>query len=248
MGERLRAGGTEPRRARRWRPRTARVAILAAALLLLLAAGVVAAVPAARHAVLDLVGLRGATVERVPALPADVRVHFVDVLGKPTTLEAAEDALAFRPLLPARLGAPNGVFATGPEAPPGGELSLTYAPRPGLPQSKYTEVGLLLNEIDGNFAAGFFGKLMPRGSWVQRLQIGGDPAIWLAGLHGFYRRLHGFYYRDSQPIYRIARLRLAGNTLLVQRGPMLVRLEGDFTLARAQAIARSLRPASSESG
>jgi hypothetical protein len=226
-----------------WRPRTARVAVLAAALLLLLAGVVVAAVPTARHALLDLVGLSGATVERVPALPDGVEAHLRDVLGAPATLESATDSLGFRPLLPTRLGEPNGIFATQPGdfAPPGGELSLTYAPRPGLPESNYTGVGLLVNEVNGNLAPGTFGKLMPPGTRAVRLRIDGHLAVWLEGLHGFFRRLHGFYYRDSQPIFRIGRVRLAANTLLIQRGPVMVRLEGEFGLGRATAIARSLR-------
>jgi hypothetical protein len=236
-------GATQAHRGVAWRPRTARVAVLAAALLLLLAGGVVAAVPTARHALLDLVGLRGATVERVPALPDGVESHLRDVLGASTTLESATDSLGFRPLLPTRLGEPNGIFATQPGdlAPPGGELSLTYAPRPGLPESKYTGVGLLVNEVNGELAPMFFGKFMPPGSRIVRLRIDGYSAAWLEGLHGFNRQLHGFYYRDSQPILRIGRVRLTANTLLLQRGPVMVRLEGEFDLKRATAIARSLR-------
>lgn len=244
VARRLREGeAAEPPRRVAWRPRTARVAVLAAALLLLLAGGVVAAVPTVRHALLDLVGLRGATVERVPTLPAGVEAHLRDVLGAPTTLESATDSLGFRPLVPTRLGQPNGVFATQPGdlAPPGGELSLTYAPRPGLPESKYTGVGLLVNEVNGDLAPIFFAKFMPPSSRLVRLRIDGHPAAWLEGLHGFQRRLHGFYYRDSQPILRIGRVRLTANTLLIQRGPVMVRLEGEFDLERATAIARSLR-------
>lgn len=243
VAARLRQEGTARRRGFSRRPRTARVAVLAAVLFLLLAGGVVAAVPAARDAVLDLVGLRGVSVEHVRALPAGVETHLGEVLGKPKTLEAAEDSLGFAPLLPADLGAPNGVFAGGPAgfAPPGGEISLTYAPRPGLPQSKYTGVGLLISEVDGNLAPGTFGKLMPPGARAVRLEIDGHLAIWLAGLHGFFRRLHGFYYRDSEPIFRIGRVRLSSNALLIQRGRVLVRLEGEFELERATQIARSLR-------
>jgi hypothetical protein len=241
VASRLREDSAERRGTVRWRPRTARVALLAAALLLLLVGGVVAAVPAARHTLLDLVGLRGATIERVPALPDDVETRLGDVLGKPTTLESAKQSLAFRPLLPTVLGEPNGVFDAGDLAPPGGEFSATYAPRPGLPESKYTGVGLLINEVNGDFAPGFFGKFVTPRSRVRRLRIDGHPAIWLAGLHGFQRQLHGYYYRDSQPMFRIGRVRLTSSTLLVQRGPVLVRLEGEFNLGHAIAIARSLR-------
>lgn len=229
------AGARGRRHGPSWRPLTARVALVAVALVLLLAGAVIAAVPAARHALLDLVGIRGVTIERVPALPADVEARLGVVLGQPTRLESARRSLAFDPLLPTDLGRPNGVFGPADDAPPGGELSLTYAPRPGLPRSRYTGVGLLVDEIDGSFAPGFYGKLVPRGVRIERLRVDGDQAVWVEGLHEF-------FYKDlATHIFRIGRARLAGNTLLVQRGPILVRLEGEFRRAQATAIARSLR-------
>jgi hypothetical protein len=232
-------GVTRPARLTR-RPPTLRVALVATAILLLLASGVVAAVPTARQALLDLVGFRGATIERVPSLPDDVEVRLGAGLGEPTTLNSARPLLAFGPLLPTNLGEPNGVFLALDDVP-GGELSLTYAPRPGLPRSRYTGVGLLLNEINGNFAPGFFGKLVPRGVRIERLRVDGHYAIWIEGLHKF------FFKDATTHTYRIGYTRLAGNTLLVQRGPVMVRLEGEFDLDGAIAIAQSLRPATDAS-
>lgn len=224
-------GGRRGRTA--WRTRPARVALITIAVVLLLAGSVVAAVPAARHALLDLVGLRGATVERVPSLPGNLQARPGMGLGNPATLESARRSLAFRPLLPTGIGAPNGVFVG--HDPPGGELSLTYAPRPGLPRSRYTGVGLLIDEIHGNFAPGFFGKLVPRGVPIVRLRVAGEYAIWIEGLHEF-------FYKDAVThTFRRGRTRLAGNTLLVQRGPVMVRIEGKFGLDKAAAISRSLR-------
>ena len=82
--QRLAGEGVESRRPRpSWRPLSARAALLAAALVLVLVGSVVAAVPAARDALLDLVGLRGATVERVPSLPDDVEAQLGIGLGGP---------------------------------------------------------------------------------------------------------------------------------------------------------------------
>jgi len=222
---------------RAW-PLTARAALLCAALFLLLVGGVVAAVPSARHAVLDLVGLRGATIERVPSLPGGVGAWPGVGATRASTVESARRSLSFRPLLPARLGEPDGVFLAADEVrPPGGELLLTYAPRAGLPRSRYTGVGLLLSEINGNFAPGFFGKMVPRGVPIVRLRVAGNYAIWVEGLHQF-------FYKDAEiHTFRIGRTRLAGNTLLVQRGAVMVRIEGKVGLERAKAIAASLRPA-----
>lgn len=225
-------GGERRRQPLRWRPLSARTALLTVALVLVLAGGVVAAVPAARNALLDLVGLRGAVVERVPALSDEVEAQLGIGLGGPTTLESAQSSLAFQPLLPAHLGEPNGVFLN--QDPPGGQLSLVYATRPGLPRSRYTGVGLLVNEINGDFAPGFFGKFVPRGVRIERLEIARRPAIWVQGLHEF-------SYQDSTHTYRIERTRLADRALLVQHGPVMVRIEGDFGLNSAIGIARSLR-------
>jgi hypothetical protein len=237
---RLREEGVKPPTRLSRRPPTLRVALVAAAVFLLLAGGVVAAVPAARHALLDLAGLRGATVHRIPSLPEDVEARLGVGLGRPSTLESARRSIAFRPLLPAGLGEPNGVFLALDDVP-GGELSLTYPPRPGLPRSRYTGVGLLIDEINGNFAPGFFGKLVPRGVRIERLRVDGHYAIWIEGLHKF------FFKDATTHTYRIGRTRLAGNTLLIQRGPVMIRLEGEFGLNGAIAIARSLRPATDAS-
>lgn len=218
------------------RPPTLRVALVATAIFLLLAGGVVAAVPAARHAVLDLVGLRGATVIRVPYISGSVEARAVYAVAGPVSLESAREELSFDPLLPADLGEPDGVFTAAEYVPPGGELILTYAPRPGLPLSRYTGVGLLIDQINGNFAPGFFGKMIPPEVRIERLRIDGDYAIWIEGLHEF-------QYKDATThTFRLGRTRLAGNTLLVQRGPVMVRIEGEFGRSKAIAIARSLRP------
>ena len=216
-----------------WRPLSRRTALLTGALVLLLTGTVFAAVPGARNAVLDLVGLRGATVERVRTLPADIVARpGMFGPGGPSTLAQAPGALAFDPLVPATLGEPETVLVAA-EPPPGGQLTLVYPPGVGLPRSRQTGAGLLINEIRGDFAPGFFGKMAPRGVRIERLRIGGRPAIWVRGLHQF-------QYLDREGNFRIERARLAGNTLLYQHGRVMVRIEGRIDLARAKAIARDL--------
>jgi regulation of enolase protein 1 (concanavalin A-like superfamily) len=83
---------------------------------------------------------------------------------------------------------------------------------------------------------------MPPTTRAVRFRLDGDLALWIEGLHGFYRQLHGYYYKDSEHNFRTGRVRLTGNSLLVQRGPVLVRLEGEFGLAEATTLARTLRP------
>jgi len=203
--------------------------------LLLLAAGTAAAVPSARHAVLDFLGLRAETIRRIPRLPENVRAKPSWHLGRPTTLEAAEATLPFPLLAPSGLGDPNGVFVSAEV--PRGALTLTYSPRPGLPQARLTGAGLLVNELNGHFAPAFHGKLLPPGARIERFGIDGDYAIWIEGLHVF------FYKPAADHTFHLGRSRLATNALLVQRGEVMVRLEADFDKATAVEIARSLQPA-----
>ncbi len=211
-----------------------RIALLVVLAALLLAAGAVAAVPSARHAVLEFFGLRGETIERVPRLPENIKAKPKWKLGRPTTLAAARHGLVFEPVFPSGIEGPNGVFLDS--TIPGGALNLTYPPQAGLPRSRLTGVGLLVDELDGQAAPGFYGKLAPRDARFQRFRFRGQFAVWVEGLHAF------FYKPYVNYTFTAARSRLAANALLVQRGDVLVRLEGEFDKSTALAIARSLRP------
>jgi hypothetical protein len=232
VGGELREGTRSRQRARQV-PRL-RVALVTAVAILLLAAVTAAAVPATRDAILDFLGLRGESVERIPKLPENVRAKPSWHLGRPTTLSAAPRSLSFSPLLPTSAGEPNGVFVSSEV--PGGALTLTYPPRPGLPRSRLTGIGLLVNELNGHFAPGSYGKMVPPGASIERFGIDGHFAVWIEGLHVL------FFKPTADHTFHIGRSRLAANALLVQRGDVMVRLEGKFEKATAVEIARSLRP------
>jgi hypothetical protein len=209
-----------------------RALVLALVSLLVLAGGVFAAVPGVRDAVLDFLGLQGATVERRETLPPAPPVRPLD-LGSRTTLEAAAGRLAFDPLVPADPGEPDSVYVH--ERAPGGELSLTYRPRLGLPRAGTTGLGLLVTQIRGDLTPEFFGKLAGPDTRIERLTIGGERGAWIEGA------AHLFFYRTPDGEVVDNDLRIAQNVLLLERGPLLVRLEGAFDRARALEIARSLR-------
>jgi hypothetical protein len=238
LGEAERAGarrrlpvGARSPRARPAVPRR-RLALLVALAVLLLAAGAVAAVPSARHTVLELLGLRGETIERVPKLPENVRAKPGWKLGKPTTLAAARHGLVFEPLLPSGIAGPNGVFLDPTIL--GGALNLTYPPQPRLPRSRLTGVGLLVNELEGQAAPGVYGKMVPPGARIERFRLDGQFAVWIEGLHVFVYKPHADF------TFHTDHSRLAADALLVQHGNVMVRLEGKFDKATAIAIARSL--------
>ena len=72
-----------------------------------------------------------------------------------------------------------------------------------------------------------------RGRGSTALRVGGDPAYFITGAHGF-------AYEDEGEV-RFEDQRLAGNTLLVERADgLLIRVEGDLTRERAVAVAQSI--------
>jgi hypothetical protein len=204
---------------------------IAVVALLVLAGGVFAAVPSVRDAVLDFFGLQGATVERreqlpPPPEPAPLR------LGERTALDEARTSLGFDPLVPEAAGDPAAVFVK--RQVPGGSIALTYRPSGDLPEAR-TGLGLLVEEFRGDLAPEYFGKTAGQATRIERLRVDEDRAIWLEGAP------HFFFYRAPNEPFREEQLRLAQNVLLLERGRLLIRLEGAFDLDRAVELARSLR-------
>ena len=204
---------------------------IALAALLVLAGGVFAAVPSVRDSVLEFFGLQGATVERREQLPPPPKPHPLG-LGERTTLAAARDELAFAPLVPEAAGEPDGVFVN--TAVQGGALSLTYAPAEGLPRARSTRLGLLVTEFRGDLLPEYAGKIAGQATRIERFRIDGERAIWLEGAP------HLFFYRPPDAPFREENLRIAQNVLLLERGNLLVRLEGAFDREKAVELARSL--------
>ena len=198
-------------------PRLRRPLVLALAALLVLAAGA-AAIPGVRH----FLGFGSVRVERVPKLPLKPGPGAKLALGTRTTL--ADARIGFQPLVPAALGRPPAVYVD--RTPPGGQLSLVY--RNGH---------LLVTEVQGRLRQQFLQKFVGPGTKVERVTIDGAPGLWIHGA------LHQIVYEDRKGLIRPDTIRLAGDTLLWHRGPVLLRLEGARSRAEALRIARSLRAA-----
>ena len=226
----------EPAPPRRARGRRALVIALAVLAVVIAAA---MAVPEARTAILEFFHLRGATVQRVETLPRVPRIDPSTAraleLGRPVPIEDGRPRVTLSTVLvPVVLGAPDSAYVS--ETVPR-KLTLVYQPGPGVPRSNYTGVGVLVTEFGGTFDdEEYISKLAGAGTRVERLTAGGFPALWLEGGPHFlfYRRPDGTVQEDSG--------RLAGNTLLVQRDDVLVRIEGELSRERAIEIAESLQP------
>jgi hypothetical protein len=225
-----------PRRRRRLLPAAGfrRGLALAVVGLLVLAGGVFAAVPSVRDAVLEFIGLQGATIERRERLPARLAPEPDSLrLGQRTTLQQATGVLGFTPLVPADPGDPDGVYVR--RDIPGGELALAYRPRAGLPEARTTGLGLLVTEFRGDLVPELIGKLAGGATAIEELTLDGERAVWIEGAE------HFFFYRRPDGETSERELRLAANVLLLERGNTLVRLEGAFGFDRAKQIAESLR-------
>jgi hypothetical protein len=156
-------------------------------------------------------------------------------LGDSSTLPAARSAVSWQLLLPSSLGSPDEVYlGLPPTGPAGGEVTLVYSARPGIPASTLTGAAVLVTEVQGNLTSDSFGKTLGEGATVEEVTAAGHPGYWITG------NPHIFFFIDAAGNVRYETLRLATNTLLVDKGGVIVRIEGDLTKAQALKISASL--------
>ena len=196
---------------RRFRHRRVTIALVTA---LVVAIGAVFAVPQARTAILDWLGLRNVSVVRVEKLPA-VPAHGNLDLGQRVTLD---DAKRRAPWLLVPDGTPDSVWVN--KSLPGGKVSLLW----GTPSN----VRLLLTEFTGRT---YIEKVIDGDTQVERVKIG-DAGAWFQGPHVV-------MFQDRDGRFRESHARLARNTLVWQLGDITLRLEGGLTKDEALRIART---------
>jgi hypothetical protein len=176
--------------------------------------GAVLAVPPARTAILDWLGLRNVSVVRVEKLPTVPTTGRLD-LGRRVSLD---EARRLAPWLLVPEGEPDGVYVS--KSLPGGKVTLLW----GTP----SDVRLLLTEITGK---AFIEKVVEGNAEIEPVDIGRAGA-WFQGPHVV-------MFSDRDGVFRESRARLAANTLVWQEGDVTLRLEGDLTKEEALRIARS---------
>jgi hypothetical protein len=206
-----------PTRPRRRLPARRTVAIVLAGTLLL--AGAAMAAPPSRHAILQVLGLRGVKIERAPRLPpvpAGTRTALKLGLGRAIPLASARHAASFTALLP-----PGSPTAYLNHDVPGARISLLSG-------------RVLIIEFRGT-ATPFIFKVIGPGTSFKQVRVNGGPAVYLSGAP------HEVLFQTATGQVQTDRVRLAGNVLVWQQGPLTIRIEGTRTLAQALALARSLR-------
>jgi hypothetical protein len=204
-----------------------------------LAAAVLVASPGTREAVARRLGLRGIDIRIGGPPPPTVTTRRAERLelglGERMTLEEARRRVDFPVLVPGAPGLRRPAAVHVDEAvPPGGRVDLVYRAGPGLPASPHTDVGLLITEFRGQPTAEFLKKVTRMGL-VEELTVGGEPGYWFSG------ETHFFTYQDANGDLREERTRLAGNTLIWQRGELTLRIEAEISREEALRIAASMR-------
>jgi hypothetical protein len=155
-------------------------------------------------------------------------------LGTPTTLSEARKAVTWPVLVPASLGEPDEVYLETVDPPSGGEVTLVYGPKTGLPVAGETGASVLITEARGTVSEEFFGKMVGDSATVTPVSVGGHQGWWISGTP------HVFFFIGSDGTFRNETLRLATNTLILDMDGTIVRIEGNLTLQQAEQIASSL--------
>ena len=233
--------GPEPTEARRpaslvirgYRP-SRRAVVIALAAVLALALAVAAATLAVRG-VRIVVPTRGSPSPSLgPSSPAPLGEGLL--LGERLTLAQTRSRVSFPVSAPAlaSLPGPEVYFA---QQVPGGQVSFVYPAGPGLSGEGGGRVGLLVTEFEARPDQAFIEKLAAGEATVERITVQGEPGFWFSG------QPHEIAYLDPNGIAFQDTVRLAGHTLVFQRGAVTVRIEGGLTMTKAFAlsVARSMR-------
>jgi hypothetical protein len=156
-------------------------------------------------------------------------------LGQLTTLSEAQSHLAWQITVPSSLGQPDEVYLQLPPVGPAqGEVTLVYSTRPGIPVAGQTGVAVLVTEARGAVNSNFFGKMIGTEATIEPVTVSGHQGYWVAGSP------HVFIFLDANGNFRDETMRLATNTLILDDGGTVVRIEGNLTKAQALEIATSL--------
>jgi hypothetical protein len=218
-----------PRRLELWRdPR--RLALVAAVLLVLLGAAALAN-PTTRDAIAHFFHVRGVIVNREASPhPSFSPVTPLD-LGTRTTLADAQSKVSFTIVVPPELGEPDAVYVVSDI--PGGEVSLAYTPRQGIPLVKETGLGVLVTEFRGDLVPGFLTKGIGQGTTAQEVSVHSDPGWWIAG------QPHMLYVQVAGRTQQVT-LRMAANTLIWEHDGVTYRIESGLSKADAFRIAAGM--------
>ena len=156
-------------------------------------------------------------------------------LGNQSTLADAQQQMSWHVMVPSRLGEPDEVYVqVAPQGPSKGEVTLVYATRPDIKVAGETGVSVLVTEARGAVDKMYFMKMLGPDATVDDVTVAGHRGFWIAGSP------HVFMFTDADGHFLQETMRLATNTLVLDVGGTIVRIEGNLTKAQALEIAASL--------
>lgn len=197
----------------------------------------VVAVPSARRAVADWLGIAGVRIRTDVPAPSPGLVGTDLMLGSAMMRPEAERIAGFevRAPNPDLVGEPVSWYVV--RDPAGARVSVVYPASASLPESSETGVGLLLMQFEATFDTQLMAKIASDpGIRIEPATVDGARGYWISGDPHFlyYLAPDGEVINDS--------IRLAGNTLLWDVGGISYRLESALSKERAVDIAESLTP------
>ena len=173
------------------------------------------AVPPVRAAVADLFGFGGVLVRDEPG-PAPSTAPPPPGATTDLTLTEAAALVPFRPAVPTALGDPDGVEVSADRR----VLSLTWETDDGT--VRLDQIGARLDYAFAKSATG-----------VQFVTVAGDFALW-------FPEPHEVVALEPDGTERRLTARLAGHTLIWERGTVTMRVEGDLSQQQAVALAETV--------
>lgn len=220
---------------------------LAAFAVLLLALAL--AVPAVRTAAGEILRIGGIDIFRGPAPTAPaptaparpspsgtIPPSPTPLFGVPVTIDEARARAGYPLAVPTdqALGLPDEVYLRTLR---GGatQVTLVYRQRAGIPVSPFAGVSAVVVFLPGTLEPGALGKVAGPGTTIELVSVNGGSGAWLSG------QPHQIFYRSGVG-FEADDLRLAGNTLVWQQGPVTVRIEAAVDQATALRIAGTMRP------
>ena len=212
--------------------------------------------PGPRGAVARWFGFDSVRIERGPAptVPASATTDTTAAApGQPsastsaTSLPAADALAGLGPGVSSADAAASGLPLPTPSAlgPPASihvvdirgviQLVAVYAPAAALPPSPVVAVGALVSVFPAHIDEGYFGKFLDTATTIESFTLDGSQAIWIEGAP------HQIaVVVDGEPV--VDTLRLATNTLLLERDGLVLRIEANITRAAALRIAATWEP------
>jgi hypothetical protein len=215
-------GSVRQRLAEGRRPLSWRRPLVIALAAVAVAVGAVLAVPQARSAIADWLGIGAVTIRFVEDLPP-VELATGDLgVGEEVSLAEARSRVRFPVRVPTLDGLEDPVVYYG-EPLPTGQVSFVYG-SPDRPQLLITQVAAL----------GAYEKLLSSDSTsVEMVSVGDSRGVWIEG------EQHFLFYPGAT---REEPFRLVGNTLVFERADgVTVRIEADISKEDAIRIAESMR-------